>query len=126
MFKWFKSSTLDPLNVSMAGAKLGDRLIVVGCSDPQLIAALAGKTGLTGRAVAVDGSSQRVAEAGRISLAEGSTDANLPMSMHIPAITIDGGGRGENAHALNESFDTTDSWQGTQRALLLAVALAQP
>jgi tripeptide aminopeptidase len=61
-----------------------------------------------------------------VSLDEGSTDSNIAMSMGIPAVTIDGGGRGRGAHALDESFDTTDSWQGTQRALLLAVALAQP
>jgi acetylornithine deacetylase/succinyl-diaminopimelate desuccinylase-like protein len=58
-------------------------------------------------------------------LGEGSTDANLPMNLHIPAITIGGGGRGTGAHSLNETFDTADSWQGTQRALLLALALAQ-
>jgi tripeptide aminopeptidase len=61
-----------------------------------------------------------------VSLDEGSTDSNIPMNMGIPAITIDGGGRGRGAHALDESFDATDSWQGTQRALLLAIALAQP
>ncbi len=58
-------------------------------------------------------------------LGEGSTDSNIPMSMKIPAITIGGGGRGRNAHALTESFDTTDAWQGTQHALLLTVALVQ-
>ena len=31
------------------------------------------------------------------------------MNLNIPAITIDGGGRGTDAHALTESFDTTDS-----------------
>ena len=61
-----------------------------------------------------------------VSLDEGSTDANYPMSLGIPAITIDGGGRGTDAHALSESFDSTDSWKGTQRALLIAIALAQP
>jgi acetylornithine deacetylase/succinyl-diaminopimelate desuccinylase-like protein len=61
-----------------------------------------------------------------VSLDEGSTDSNIPMNMGIAAITIDGGGRGRGAHALDESFDSTDSWQGTQRALLLAIALAQP
>src|SRR5262249_45372943 len=40
-------------------------------------------------------------------LGEGSTDSNLPMSLKIPAITIGGGGRGTDAHALTESFDTT-------------------
>ena len=59
-----------------------------------------------------------------VTLDEGSTDSNIPMSLGIPAITIDGGGRGTGAHALDEVFDTTNSWQGTQRALLLAVALA--
>lgn len=60
-----------------------------------------------------------------VSLDEGSTDSNIPMNMGIPAITIDGGGRGRGAHALDELFDTTNSWQGSQRALLLAIALAQ-
>jgi tripeptide aminopeptidase len=60
-----------------------------------------------------------------VTLDEGSTDANYPQSLGIPAITIDGGGRGRGAHALDESFDTTDSWMGTQRALLLTIALAQ-
>ncbi|HLG95847.1 MAG TPA: M20/M25/M40 family metallo-hydrolase [Bryobacteraceae bacterium] len=58
-------------------------------------------------------------------LHEGSTDSNVPMNLHIPAITISGGGKGSGAHSLNETFDTTDSWRGTQRAILLAVALAR-
>ena len=58
-------------------------------------------------------------------LGEGSTDSNLPMSMKIPAITIGGGGRGRDSHALTESFDTTDAWMGTQHALLLTIVLTQ-
>ncbi|HEX4948288.1 MAG TPA: M20/M25/M40 family metallo-hydrolase [Blastocatellia bacterium] len=50
-----------------------------------------------------------------------STDSNIPMSLNIPAITIGGGGIGRNAHALDESFDTTDSHIGTQRALLIVL-----
>jgi tripeptide aminopeptidase len=61
-----------------------------------------------------------------VTLDEGSTDANVGMNLNIPAITIDGGGKGTDAHALTESFDSTDSWKGTQRALLVAIALAQP
>ena len=49
----------------------------------------------------------------------------MPMAMHIPAITIGGGGRGRDAHALTESFDTTDAWMGAQYALLLTIALAR-
>jgi tripeptide aminopeptidase len=59
------------------------------------------------------------------SMGEGSTDANLPMSLKVPAITIGGGGHGANAHALTELFDVTNAWMGTQHALLLTVALAQ-
>jgi acetylornithine deacetylase/succinyl-diaminopimelate desuccinylase-like protein len=58
-------------------------------------------------------------------LSEGSTDANVPMSLAIPAITIDGGGNGSGAHALNETFDTTNSWRGTQNALVVTLALLQ-
>lgn len=58
-----------------------------------------------------------------VELGEGSTDSNIPMSLGIPAVTIGGGGRGSGAHSLSESFDPELSWQGTQRALLLAVAL---
>jgi tripeptide aminopeptidase len=58
-------------------------------------------------------------------LDQGSTDANLPMSLGVPAITVGGGGRGTGAHSLGEMFDTRDSWLGTQRALLLAIALTQ-
>ncbi len=58
-------------------------------------------------------------------LREGSTDSNVPMNLNIPAITISGGGNGTGAHSLNETFDAKDSWRGTQRALLLAIALAR-
>jgi tripeptide aminopeptidase len=58
-------------------------------------------------------------------LGEGSTDSNLPMSLKIPAITIGAGGRGRDAHALTESFDTTDAWMGTQYGILLTVMLTQ-
>ncbi len=56
-------------------------------------------------------------------LGSGSTDANYPMSLKMPAITIGGGGAGRGAHSLGESFDTTGSSKGTERALLLAVAV---
>ena len=59
-----------------------------------------------------------------VALDEGSTDSNIAMSLGVPAVTIDGGGRGSGAHSLAETFDSTDSWKGTQRALLAAIALA--
>ena len=55
--------------------------------------------------------------------AASSTDSNIPMSLGIPSVTIDGGGAGRGAHSLEERFDTTDSYLGTQWALLLALTL---
>jgi di/tripeptidase len=60
-----------------------------------------------------------------VRLDEGSTDANLPMSLGIQAITIGGGGVGRDVHSPREAFDTTDSWKGTQLVTLLAVALSR-
>lgn len=54
-------------------------------------------------------------------LGASSTDSNIPMSLNIPALTIGGGGIGRGAHALDESFDLTNSHVGTQRALLLTL-----
>lgn len=70
--KFFKKSETIDLPVAMSGVKLGDRLLVIGCSDPSLIARLALKVGLTGRACAVDESPERVAEAARLVEREGA------------------------------------------------------
>ena len=59
-----------------------------------------------------------------VSEGEGSTDSNIPMSLAVPAITVGGGGKGSGAHSPAESFDTADSWKGTDRVLLLVLALA--
>ena len=57
--------------------------------------------------------------------AESSTDANLPIQLKIPAITIGTGGRGTGPHTAGETFDTTDAWKGTQYAVLVAIELAR-
>ncbi|MBL8961144.1 MAG: M20/M25/M40 family metallo-hydrolase [Gemmatimonadetes bacterium] len=54
-----------------------------------------------------------------------STDANYPMSLGIPSITIDGGGIGRGAHSIAESYeDGPEGWKGPQWALLTTVTLA--
>src|SRR5262249_44463215 len=55
-----------------------------------------------------------------------TTDSNVAMMSGVPAVTLDGGGDGGGGHSLGEWFDSTDSWKGTQRALLLAIALTEP
>jgi ubiquinone/menaquinone biosynthesis C-methylase UbiE len=68
----FRKSRLQDLAVTMAGVKLGDRVLVVGCGDVKLIANLAIRAGLTGRACALDESAERSAEAARFAHAEGA------------------------------------------------------
>jgi di/tripeptidase len=70
---------------------------------------------------------RRVARALGLALPENesSTDANVPMQLGIPAVTIGAGGGGSGQHTVGETFETTDAWRGTQFAFLLTVALAQ-
>ncbi len=56
---------------------------------------------------------------------ESSTDANVPMNLGIPAVTIGTGGAGSATHSPEESYDSKDSFLGTERALLLTIALAR-
>jgi acetylornithine deacetylase/succinyl-diaminopimelate desuccinylase-like protein len=54
-----------------------------------------------------------------------STDSNIPMSLGIPAITIGGGGKGGDAHAITEWYqDGPDGYKGPQWALLIVASLA--
>lgn len=56
-------------------------------------------------------------------MSNGSTDANVPLSLGIPAVCICGGGRGGNYHSLEEWFDPTDAYLGVQRNLLALFAM---
>ena len=69
---FFRQSPLEPLAVSIAGIKLGDRVLMIGCGDPKLIAQLALKTGLTGRPCAVDEDAARAERAAEIATREGA------------------------------------------------------
>lgn len=92
MFKWFRGTALDPLSVSMSGVKLGDRVLVVGCGDPRLIAALGAKSGMSGRTCAVDESPDLAAEAGRVALKEGvliETSAAMPHALGFDRESFD-------------------------------------
>jgi acetylornithine deacetylase/succinyl-diaminopimelate desuccinylase-like protein len=54
-----------------------------------------------------------------------STDANIPISLGIPAIRIGGGGNAEGAHSLGEWYDDgPNGYLGPQWAALLVAALA--
>lgn len=54
-----------------------------------------------------------------------STDSNIPISLGIPAITIDGGGKSRGSHSPDEWYDDgSDGYLGPQWALLIATRLA--
>jgi tripeptide aminopeptidase len=54
-----------------------------------------------------------------------STDANIPISIGIPAIRLGGGGKGGGAHSLDEWYvETADAYLGPQWAALVVSALA--
>lgn len=53
----------------------------------------------------------------------GSADANVPMSLGIPAIIIGGGGKTGGFHALGEWIDMTDGWKGAQSSLMTVLGL---
>jgi acetylornithine deacetylase/succinyl-diaminopimelate desuccinylase-like protein len=54
----------------------------------------------------------------------GSTDANVPISLHVPAVSIGAGGDGGGAHTLAEWYSSKDRELGLKRALLLTLAMA--
>ncbi len=57
-------------------------------------------------------------------LTTSSTDANIPMGLGVPSLTLDGGGVGRNAHSLEESYDDrTDGYKGPQWVLLVVLGL---
>ena len=56
----------------MTGVKLGDRLLVIGCAHAKLVAQLALKPGLTGRACALDENAAMSARAAEAALREGA------------------------------------------------------
>jgi len=55
-------------------------------------------------------------------LGRSSTDANVPISLGIPSVTIGGGGVGAGAHSLDEWWLNEDGHLAIQRTLLLILA----
>ena len=60
----------------------------------------------------------------RSRLERSSTDANIPLSLGIPAVALGGGGKGGGSHTPEEWFDPTGRELGLKRLFLAAVALA--
>ncbi len=83
-----------------------------------------GETKSTERLVQLASEATR-AVGGEPNLTISSTDANLPMSLNIPAITIGAGGAGDKMHTLGEWYDPTGREIGLNRALLLILGFVE-
>jgi tripeptide aminopeptidase len=60
----------------------------------------------------------------RSRLERSSTDANIPLSLGIPAISIGGGGKASGSHTLEEWYDPAGRELGLKRLFLTTVVLA--
>jgi tripeptide aminopeptidase len=59
----------------------------------------------------------------RTDLRLGSTDANIPLSLGIPALSMGAGGEGGGAHTRQEWYSAKDREVGLKRVLLLTLAM---
>ena len=59
----------------------------------------------------------------RTDLRLGSTDANIPLSLGVPALSMGAGGEGSGAHTLAEWYCDQDRELGLRRVLLLTLAM---
>ena len=59
----------------------------------------------------------------RADLRVGSTDANLPLSLGVPAVSLGAGGEGGGAHTLGEWYSAHGREIGLRRVLLLTLAM---
>jgi acetylornithine deacetylase/succinyl-diaminopimelate desuccinylase-like protein len=57
-------------------------------------------------------------------LVASSTDANVPISLGIPAIALGAGGRSGGAHTSGEWYENEGGVAGLQRLLLILLSMA--
>lgn len=98
-------------SVSLEIAPIGDRPAGVTPKNSDLV---------TGTAAAIEALGYRP------QYEASSTDANAPMALGVPAITIGGGGKGGRAHSLDEWLDVekTESVRGMSVGLAAVLAVA--
>ncbi len=100
-----ESNSRGPLSFTIA--KIGDRPAANLPEDSPLLASLRAVDRHLGL---------------RTDIRLGSTDANIPLSLGIPAVAIGAGGEGGAAHTLAEWYSARDRELGLRRVLLLTLA----
>ena len=96
--------------LTFAIAKIGDRPAANLADDSPLLAALRAVDRHLGL---------------RTDLRLGSTDANIPLSLGVPALSMGAGGEGGAAHTLHEWYSAKDRELGLKRVLLLTLAMLE-
>lgn len=89
--------------------QVGDRPAGRQAEDAVIVQASVCATEVLGLESALDGPS--------------STDANVPIALGIPAVTLGGGGTCGGLHTLDEYFDPADGHLGVQKVLLTVLGL---
>ena len=105
-----KTSASADRSLSYIIAKIGDRPAAYLPGDSPLLEALR----------AVDRHLRL-----RTDLRLGSTDANIPLSLGVPALSMGAGGEGGGAHTQAEWYSARDRETGLRRVLLLTLAMLE-
>ena len=94
--------------ITVASKLIGDR--PAGTTDPA-------------SAIAQTAFASVAASGGKPNWRAGSTDANVPMGLGIPAVILGSGGKSSGSHSLGEWWDPTDAWRGAQTGVTTVLAL---
>ncbi|GGE55809.1 peptidase M20 [Pullulanibacillus camelliae] len=97
----------DQLKVEMT--QVGDRPTGIQGKDAPIVQVALASSHVLGHEPRLEGAS--------------STDANVPISLGIPALTLGGGGVIRGMHTLEENFDPTGAYDQVQRIFLTMLAL---
>ena len=89
--------SLDPLQVSMTGVRMGERFLQIGCHDRALLSGLAAKVGLSGMAAVAAFDQQQIKLADKVGTQVGALieakqidDHDLPFeSDHFDMVVVD-------------------------------------
>ena len=106
--KWISAGGGSRSRLSFALSKIGDRPAARLPDDSPLLATLR----------AVDRHLSL-----RTDLRLGSTDANIPLALGVPSLSIGAGGEGGAAHTLHEWYSARDRDLALKRVLLLTLAM---
>jgi acetylornithine deacetylase/succinyl-diaminopimelate desuccinylase-like protein len=106
--RWSGPERIASARITSSAKLIGDRPAGATPTDSAIVQAAVASVALAGQKPALRGA---------------STDANVPMSLGIPAVILGSGGKTGNFHALEEWFDPTDAWKGAQTALVTVLGL---